>query len=1281
MAVSYAVDLSFSAKTRQIDEAISKLNDVERAAKRVQGSVDGKQFNALGSAVSALPGRFGAAVNGIVDFTSSLKAAQQQAKATAADVALLQAALASKKIQLGAKGGIGGESLKREISDIEGALANAKGSGGAMAIGLGAVATAGVAAAAGIAAVTTSAVRFSDELNRNRQQLTLFTKDTKVTEKIIASLQRTADASSLGLPGLVEATKTLAAYGVEAENAGAATKLLGNIALGDNEKLQRFAVNLGQIASLGKAYTVDLKQFSQAGVPIFVKLAEVTGKSTNEIMRMAEEGKITYPLVIKALQSMTAEGEAFYNGAVTGGTDLNKAIQQMIGSWEKLQDKIGQAATPAVVAAIKGIGDTLDGLLGIVNKVEAAFKGLPGVISKIGPAVDALKGPFKGAFDFLAGQLEGIARYIKETPALQFLLGKAGDQLPGLAAGLLPGIGPGIATAMGINKAIRGQAPGQQKGNAAEDAKEQARLKAEADKKAAATAEAEKLKLAVETAKKIAELNLSTERSLIDARISYEEQVADFRRQQIERIADMERQINDERRSEEFKLSQLRADVASKQRLGQIDQQILDAPIGSNTTALKAARAIEIDRNESAKKRAEIEFNATTRRIELERRLSDFKRESERQMGEMQLNYTRQTDGILRQAGRSVGDLLRKAALDAKAIMESINIPTAGAGGGGNATIASIADSSLNANAKAWLAVIRSAEGTAGPNGYRTMFGGGLFSDMSRHPDRVIRSGGYASAAAGAYQFMPDTWRGVGGGAMTPVRQDRAAMALALRRGVDLSSAAFTPQNVARLAPEWASLPTMAGKSYYGQPYKSFQNLQRVFAASSGAPAAPALPAANNIVPTGSIPSTSPGLEKANAELDRLNAQDRLLQKKQAELDLTVQIRDAANGIKADQESQLKSSTDRNAVEMRTLELMRSGVKPELAAQQAANEQMIRDSAQGLEIARSRAEAAVAEKDLTAETKAERQKILDSINNQIAAQPSLLGQLNSEAQQTQALADQRAAMDQAKSDASGISSTITGGLKDAIKAAVSGGDVKAALSNMLASLGEKFLDMAMRPIEQMLTNSLQQMFSPQALATNANTQALFQATAAIYGLTAAMSSQSGIAAAGGISGLFSGGSLFGSLGSMFSGTSSGLGAAASSIGFNPLAFTSGLSFFADGGIVTSPTNAIIGEAGPEAVIPLNKLGEAMQRFSPANAESSKAAVGSSGDGSGGSDAPPVLNITTGPVLAFEGKNYVSREDFQMGLHQAAMQGAALGEKRTLGRMQNSPGVRRRLGMA
>lgn len=138
-----------------------------------------------------------------------------------------------------------------------------------------------------------------------------------------------------------------------------------------------------------------------------------------------------------------------------------------------------------------------------------------------------------------------------------------------------------------------------------------------------------------------------------------------------------------------------------------------------------------------------------------------------------------------------------------------------------------------NANVQAWLAMIRYAEGTAkDKNPWGVAFTGAKFNNNAPHP-AIVRgsSGGYRSDAHGAYQFLSNTWKWIHGGnnpPMTRQNQDLAAIKLIKQRGVDPTKP-ITPQLLAKLAPEWASLPTTQGVSFYGQPVKKFQELKKVW--------------------------------------------------------------------------------------------------------------------------------------------------------------------------------------------------------------------------------------------------------------------------------------------------------------------------------------------------------------------------------------------------------------------------------------------------------------------
>jgi len=148
------------------------------------------------------------------------------------------------------------------------------------------------------------------------------------------------------------------------------------------------------------------------------------------------------------------------------------------------------------------------------------------------------------------------------------------------------------------------------------------------------------------------------------------------------------------------------------------------------------------------------------------------------------------------------------------------------------------------------LNTIRYAEGTPGTAGYQTMFGGGKFDTSKgwRHPDKAITGGGYTSTAAGAYQFLTPTWQGVakelGLSSFDPRSQDLGALRLIDRRGAldpFLKGEKFGTV-INKLAPEWASLPTSGGGSYYGQPSKKLGDLYNYYQQQkTGQPAAPAV--------------------------------------------------------------------------------------------------------------------------------------------------------------------------------------------------------------------------------------------------------------------------------------------------------------------------------------------------------------------------------------------------------------------------------------------------------
>lgn len=151
------------------------------------------------------------------------------------------------------------------------------------------------------------------------------------------------------------------------------------------------------------------------------------------------------------------------------------------------------------------------------------------------------------------------------------------------------------------------------------------------------------------------------------------------------------------------------------------------------------------------------------------------------------------------------------------------------------------------ANVSAFLWTIRRAEGTAGPDGYRTLFGGSKFTGWADHPRQPQRFGAVWTTAAGAYQFMAvsalptggttkvNTWDRIrdrlGLPDFSPASQDAAAVELIREAGAlgDVEAGRFDAA-VAKVRRIWASLPG-AG---YGQPERSLSDLRTAYAQAGG---------------------------------------------------------------------------------------------------------------------------------------------------------------------------------------------------------------------------------------------------------------------------------------------------------------------------------------------------------------------------------------------------------------------------------------------------------------
>lgn len=142
-------------------------------------------------------------------------------------------------------------------------------------------------------------------------QLKGFTGSTEAATAAFKDYVRIAQATTFNVKQVAEASKIMMGFGVNTEEANRRVEQLAIVATATGGELSHMARNLGQISANQKAYTRDLMQFANQGIPIYQMLGEVLGLNTQQIRELAEDGQIGFGEVTAALDKMTESGSAF----------------------------------------------------------------------------------------------------------------------------------------------------------------------------------------------------------------------------------------------------------------------------------------------------------------------------------------------------------------------------------------------------------------------------------------------------------------------------------------------------------------------------------------------------------------------------------------------------------------------------------------------------------------------------------------------------------------------------------------------------------------------------------------------------------------------------------------------------------------------------------------------------------------------------------------------------------------------------------------------------------
>lgn len=258
-------------------------------------------------------------------------------------------------------------------------------------------------------------------------------------DALMSQMVELAAKTPFDLQGVASGARQLLAYGFAAEDITDTLTRLGNVAAGLGLNLQDLTWLFGTTAVQGRLYTRDVMQFQSRGIDLAGELATQLGKTRAEISQMVTEGKIGFPEVQKAIESMTNEGGKFHNlmqeqsKTITGLiSNLGDALDMMFNDLGKSQEGVITGVLKGTISLVENYQKVLDILIPLVSAYGAYKATL--ILTAAAQKIVVTAANIKAFFD--------LAKGITAAKDAQLLFNTAFNANPlGLALSVLTAIG------------------------------------------------------------------------------------------------------------------------------------------------------------------------------------------------------------------------------------------------------------------------------------------------------------------------------------------------------------------------------------------------------------------------------------------------------------------------------------------------------------------------------------------------------------------------------------------------------------------------------------------------------------------------------------------------------------------------------------------------------------------------------------------------------------------------------------------------------------------------
>lgn len=270
---------------------------------------------------------------------------------------------------------------------------------------------------------------------------TMLGGSSEAANGMVGSLQKLASATPLAMSDLAGGAQTLLAFGVASDDVSGTLQRLGDISLGNADKMQSLARAYGKATAQGKLTGETVQMMIDAGWNPLIDICDQTGESMEDVQKRMAAGSISAEELTQAVNHATDAGGKFAGG-------MEAASKTVAGLTSTLQDNVnamlGELMQPVSDAMLSTLLPTA---IDAVDQLTTAFEdeGIDGFSRVAGSLIASLSAQLvsyapqaiPAALSFIGALVTGLLSALPDLTGTAIelvgalLLGIA-DQLPGI---------------------------------------------------------------------------------------------------------------------------------------------------------------------------------------------------------------------------------------------------------------------------------------------------------------------------------------------------------------------------------------------------------------------------------------------------------------------------------------------------------------------------------------------------------------------------------------------------------------------------------------------------------------------------------------------------------------------------------------------------------------------------------------------------------------------------------------------------------------------------------